>query len=81
VQLALGHTRLMCLGWRWHDRRAPTVSQKLDPAKSTLVLCHHGVRSMQAAEYLVSQGFTNVSNVTGGIDRYTTEADPSVPRY
>jgi rhodanese-related sulfurtransferase len=71
----------MCLGWRWHDRRAPTVSQKLDPAKSTLVLCHHGVRSMQAAEYLVSQGFTNVSNVTGGIDRYTTEADPSVPRY
>jgi rhodanese-related sulfurtransferase len=63
------------------NRWAPTISTRLDPSKSTLVLCHHGVRSMQAAEFLVSQGFTTVSNITGGIDLYSLEADPSVPRY
>jgi len=60
---------------------APAISQTLDPSKSTLVLCHHGVRSMQASEYLVSQGFNKVKNISGGIDMYSAEADPSVPRY
>jgi len=60
---------------------APTIAQTLDPAKSTLVLCHHGVRSMQAADFLVSQGFSDVKNITGGIDRYSLEADSGVPRY
>mmetsp|Transcript_29473 Transcript_29473/g.49522 ORF Transcript_29473/g.49522 Transcript_29473/m.49522 type:complete len:304 (+) Transcript_29473:79-990(+) len=60
---------------------APMVTQKLDVTKSTLVLCHHGVRSMQAANFLVSQGFEDVSNITGGIDRYTLECDKTVPQY
>ncbi len=54
----------------------------LDPSAPTLVLCHHGVRSRSVAEFLVSRaGFTDVSNITGGIDAYSLRADKTVPRY
>jgi monothiol glutaredoxin len=43
--------------------------------------CHKGGRSQQAAEYLRRKGFTNVHNVTGGIDAWSLEIDPQVPRY
>ena len=43
--------------------------------------CHKGGRSQQAAEYLRRKGFTNVHNVTGGIDAWSQEIDPQVPRY
>jgi monothiol glutaredoxin len=43
--------------------------------------CHHGGRSQQAAEHYLRQGFTSVYNVTGGIDAWSAEVDPSVPRY
>jgi rhodanese-related sulfurtransferase len=44
-------------------------------------LCHHGMRSMQVARYLQQQGFTDVVNLAGGIEAWSTEIDPSVPRY
>jgi monothiol glutaredoxin len=44
-------------------------------------LCHHGNASMGSAEYFRKQGFTNISNVTGGINAWSMEIDPSVPRY
>jgi len=43
--------------------------------------CHHGGRSQQAAEHFVALGFTNVHNVVGGIDAWSQEIDPKVPRY
>jgi monothiol glutaredoxin len=43
--------------------------------------CHHGIRSQNAAEYFRSQGFTNLSNLIGGIDAWSTAVDPSGPRY
>ncbi len=43
--------------------------------------CHHGGRSQAAAEHFAAQGFTNVHNVTGGIDAWSQAIDPSVPRY
>jgi monothiol glutaredoxin len=51
--------------------------------KDTLLVfqCHKGSRSQQAAEYLRSRGFTNVHNLAGGIDAWSQEVDPSVPRY
>lgn len=49
--------------------------------REIVVLCHHGVRSASVQGYLRQQGFANVRNLTGGIDRYAAEADPSVPRY
>ncbi len=52
-----------------------------DPHAETLVLCHHGVRSDQMCQWLVSQGFTNVKNISGGIAAYAIAVDPSIPQY
>jgi monothiol glutaredoxin len=43
--------------------------------------CHHGGRSQNAAQHFLSQGFTRVYNLAGGIDAWSQEVDPSVPRY
>ena len=43
--------------------------------------CHHGGRSRAAAEHFLKQGFTNVYNLSGGIDAWSKEVDSSVPRY
>jgi rhodanese-related sulfurtransferase len=53
----------------------------LDQHTETLVLCHHGVRSMQMCHWLVQQGFTNVKNIAHGIDAYSRLVDNSVPFY
>ena len=46
-----------------------------------IVYCHHGVRSARAAEYLRSRGITGARSLAGGIDRWSVEIDPDVPRY
>lgn len=46
-----------------------------------VVYCHHGVRSLLAGRWLAAQGVPRVHNLDGGIDAYSLEADPSVPRY
>jgi adenylyltransferase/sulfurtransferase len=52
------------------------------PDGSLLVAyCHHGVRSLTAAHVLQRNGFTNVASLAGGIDAWSLEVDPSVPRY
>jgi monothiol glutaredoxin len=52
------------------------------PKDSAIVFhCHKGGRSQSAAEYLRRKGFTNVSNLAGGIDAWSQEVDPAVPRY
>lgn len=52
------------------------------PRDTTLIFhCHHGGRSLQAAEYFRRRGFANVINVAGGIDAWSVEVDPSIPRY
>ncbi len=61
----------------WSDQ----IQSRFDPDAETLVLCHHGVRSAQMCQWLVSQGFTNVKNIAGGIDAYSIVVDSSVPRY
>ena len=55
--------------------------QELDPEERLLVLCHHGVRSMNVTAWLRNQGFENAQSVRGGIDAWSTEVDPKVPRY
>jgi rhodanese-related sulfurtransferase len=44
-------------------------------------LCHHGMRSLQVANYLAQSGFSEVVNLQGGIDAWSQQVDPSVPRY
>lgn len=53
----------------------------LDRATPVLVVCHHGGRSLAAASRLAAAGFTDVANVEGGIDRWSREVDPAIPRY
>jgi monothiol glutaredoxin len=43
--------------------------------------CHHGMRSAAAAEQLLREGFTNVYNLDGGIEAWSSDVDPSVPHY
>ena len=43
--------------------------------------CHHGIRSLEAASYLIGHGFTDVRSLTGGIDAWAAHIDPSLPRY
>jgi rhodanese-related sulfurtransferase len=57
------------------------IHSRLDAAKETVVICHHGMRSAQMCQWLMSQGFDKVKNVTGGIDAYSLLVDRSVPRY
>lgn len=44
-------------------------------------LCHHGARSLRVAMFLAQQGFGEVANVAGGIDAWSQERDPGIPRY
>ncbi|KAJ0979000.1 hypothetical protein J5N97_014474 [Dioscorea zingiberensis] len=57
------------------------ITNEFDPQKDIYVLCHHGVRSMQVAKWLQTQGFKRVFNVAGGIHAYAVKADPSIPTY
>ncbi|MFL6230020.1 MAG: rhodanese-like domain-containing protein [Pyrinomonadaceae bacterium] len=53
----------------------------LDPAEEIVVMCHHGIRSAQVCAALAHAGFTKLSNLAGGIVRWSAEVDPRVPRY
>lgn len=59
----------------------PARMQELDPDAEIVVICHHGGRSMQVAMFLAQHGFERVANVAGGIDAWSLQVDPSVPRY
>jgi rhodanese-related sulfurtransferase len=55
--------------------------QELDPDSHIVVMCHHGVRSMNVTVWLRQQGFENVQSLRGGIDAWSATVDPKVPRY
>jgi rhodanese-related sulfurtransferase len=62
-------------------REIPANLQQLTGAREIVFFCHHGVRSLDAAAWLRSQGVEGAQSMSGGIDRWTTEVDPLVPRY
>ncbi len=65
-------------------RTIPAELQKLEQLtdeSTLLVLCHHGVRSLQVVAWLRGQGIEDCYSVAGGIDRWSYEVDPNVPRY
>ncbi len=59
----------------------PGRVRELDAEADIVVICHHGVRSMQVAMYLENNGFGSVRNLTGGVDAWAHEVDPSMPKY
>jgi rhodanese-related sulfurtransferase len=60
------------------QRRAPV---ELEPGEEIVLYCHHGMRSARAQGFLKAQGHANVLNLTGGIDAWSIQVDPAVPRY
>ena len=64
-------------------REIPGRIAELEAHKTgrVIVHCHHGGRSQRVMNYLRQQGFTSVQNMTGGIDDWSLQVDPSVPRY
>ena len=59
----------------------PGRLHELDPDKEIIVYCHHGVRSLHVAQFLVQRDFDRVSNLTGGIDAWAIEVEPGMARY
>ena len=53
----------------------------LDKSTPIVFHCHHGMRSRNAAERFVREGFKNVYNLEGGIEAWSQKVDPKVPRY
>lgn len=79
-------------GWEWelahlegaeHIPMAalPARVGELDPGEEVVVYCRSGGRSDRAAQWLRQNGFVNARNLTGGILRWSSDVDPSIPRY
>ena len=62
-------------------RSIPANLHRLRAAGEIVLFCHHGMRSWDAATWLRSQGVEGARSMAGGIDRWSTEIDPQVPRY
>jgi len=59
----------------------PARAGELDPARPIVLYCHHGVRSLRALEFLRQSGFRRLKSLRGGIEAWSREVDPAVPRY
>jgi len=57
------------------------ATAELSPDDHLILYCHHGMRSGRAQGYLKAQGYSNVLNLTGGIDAWAIQVDPSMKRY
>ena len=55
--------------------------KELKPEDDLVIYCHHGMRSAQACMFLEGKGFSKTTNVIGGIDAWSLQVDPNVPRY
>lgn len=62
-------------------RELPARLGEIDPHRDLVVLCHHGMRSLQAVELLQGAGFTGARSLVGGIDAFAVEVDPALARY
>jgi sulfur-carrier protein adenylyltransferase/sulfurtransferase len=58
-----------------------STASELDPSRTYALLCHHGMRSEMAANWLMQHGFTRLINIDGGIDAWSMDVDPALPRY
>ena len=55
--------------------------EELAESGSLVGFCHHGIRSATVVSWLRGQGISACQNMSGGIERWSIEVDPSVPRY
>ncbi len=59
----------------------PARAAELDPARETVVICHHGGRSAQVCMFLERQGHEKVINLGGGVAAGAAQVDPKMPQY
>jgi rhodanese-related sulfurtransferase len=59
----------------------PTRLAEIPRTHPVVVICHLGQRSAYVANFLATQGFSDVYDLTGGIDAYAARVDPALPRY
>ena len=71
----IGGAKLIPLG------ELPERLDEIDRSAEVVVHCHSGMRSARAVQLMKEAGFTRVANLAGGIDAWSEEIDPSVPRY
>lgn len=62
-------------------RQIPQHVDKFDKQQEIILICHHGIRSQQGADYLDYVGFDKVVNLDGGIDAWAVECDKKMSRY
>jgi rhodanese-related sulfurtransferase len=60
---------------------AQEIMQSWPKDTQIVTMCHHGMRSLDACAYLRGHGFANTKSMTGGIDAWALQVDPSTPRY
>jgi rhodanese-related sulfurtransferase len=59
----------------------PSSIESIDRQAETVVICHHGIRSLQVAHFLERNGFASVYNPSGGIDAWADDVDPLMRKY
>lgn len=61
----------------------PDRLAELEPhrGRAIIVHCHHGMRSLRVTRWLRERGFPQVQSMAGGIEAWSTDVDPAVPRY
>ncbi|MGE5338447.1 MAG: rhodanese-like domain-containing protein [Gemmatimonadota bacterium] len=62
-------------------RTVPGELHRIDRDRPVVCICHHGRRSAHVALFLMQRGFTDIYNLTGGVDAWAREVDPSMPVY
>ena len=62
-------------------RQIPNAINEFNPEEEIVIICHHGIRSRSVAMYLAHQQFSRVINLSGGIDEWAKQVDPSMPTY
>ena len=59
----------------------PARLSGLDQSRRTVIICHHGARSLQVASYLAGTGFRDIMNLEGGVDAWARTVDPDMQQY
>ena len=72
---------LLVIPMREVPARLAEIEAEHGPDRPIACLCHHGMRSLQVANYLSQNGFSEVVNIAGGIDAWSHEVDGAVPTY
>ncbi len=59
----------------------PAAMETLDSERETVVICHHGIRSRSVGRYLEQAGFSNIINLSGGVDQWAKTVDNTMATY